>query len=484
MKLREIQEKNRKNIMKLKNTELLFVFLVTIIILTSGCITQTPAAQSAQSAPSSSLSQADQTTAQNLDEYVTALTDAGRFSGAVLVAKDETVVLSKGYGLANYEFSVPNTPQTVFPIGSNTKQFTAAGIMKLQEQRKLNITDPVSWYVTGAPEWKDIRIYHLLNHTSGIPSEGGFLLTDPVDIPLPELINQFTDIPLTFEPGQGYTYSNNGYITLAYIIEQASGQSYDEYLRKNIFEPLGMNSTGQDNARDVFSGRASGYTTMNSKPIHYDLQNIHNSYGAGSLHSTTEDLSLWEQAFHTPGAILTSASMDEITENNYGIVSGKMFNRTLAGHGGRNFGFISYTLYYPDEGVSLMYLSNYDRTPMAGLTRDLSAIVFGEPYSLPKTIERQAVPLTEEELEEYAGVYEPVWEETWTFTVIPDGNRLFYNSAVPHEAVELFFEGNDTFFVTPESADSFLFTRDDTGTIVGMVMYTMEGSYDEMIKVE
>jgi len=480
MKLREIQEKNREIIMKLKNTELLLVFLVTIIILTSGCVTQNPAAQSAPS----SLSQADQTTAQNLDEYMTALTDAGRFSGAVLVAKDETVLLSKGYGLANYEFSVPNTPQTVFPIGSNTKQFTAAGIMKLQEQGKLNVTDPVSWYVADAPRWKDIRIYHLLNHTSGIPSEGGFLLTDPVDIPLPELVNRFTALPLTFEPGKGYTYSNNGYITLAYIIEQASGQSYDEYLRENIFEPLGMMSTGQDNARDVFSGRASGYTTMNGKPIHYDLQNIHNSYGAGSLHSTTEDLHLWEQAFHTPGAILTSASMDEMAENDYGIVSGKMFNRTVAGHGGRNFGFISYTLYYPDEGVSLMYLSNYDRTPMAGLTRDLSAIVFGEPYSLPKKIERQAVPLTEEELEEYAGVYEPVWEETWTFIVIPDGTRLFYNSAVPHETVELFFEGNDTFFVTPESADSFLFTRDDTGTIDGMVMYTMEGCYDEMMKVE
>jgi len=461
---------------------LLFATIIITLILTCGCI------NSSQSTENSI--RADQTISQNLDEYMTALTDAGRFSGTVLVAKDEdrdgnaTILLSKGYGLANYEFSVPNTPQTVFPIGSNTKQFTAAGIMKLQEQGKLNITDPVSWYIADAPRWKDIWIYHLLNHTSGIPSEGGFLLTDPGDIPLPELVNRFTDLPLTFEPGKGYTYSNNGYITLAYIIEQASGQTYDEYLRGNIFEPLGMMSTGQDNARDVFPGRASGYTTMDGRPIHYDLQNIHNSYGAGSLHSTTEDLVRWEQAYHTPGAILSAESMDEIASNNYGIVSGNLFNRTVAGHGGRNFGFISYTLYFPDEGISIMYLSNYDRTPMAGLTRDLSAIVFGEPYSLPTPIKRQTVTLTEPELEEYTGVYEPVWEKTWTFTVFPDGDRLFYTSAVPHETVELFYEGNDTFFVTPESADSFLFTRDDTSAIEGMTMYTLEGSYDEMIKVE
>ncbi len=462
------------------------LFLV-ISILACGCITSSPSGeegvQGVTAVPAAPLSQAAEAASKNLDEYMTALADAGRFSGTVLVARDEVVLLSKGYGMGNYEFSVPNTPQTVFPIGSNTKQFTAAGIMKLQEQGRLNVTDPIVWYIPDAPRWKDIRIYHLLNHTSGIPSEGGFLLTDPVDYPLPELVNRFADLPLTFEPGKGYTYSNNGYITLSYIIEQASGMSYDEYLRENIFAPLGMNSTGQDNTRDVFLNRASGYTTMDGRPIHYDLQNIHNSYGAGSLHSTTEDLYAWERAFHTPGAILTAESIDAMTEYDYGIVGGVMCNRTVFGHGGRNFGFISYTLYYPDDNVSLMFLSNHDRTPMGSLARDLSAIVFNEPYSLPQEIERRAVPLTETALEEYAGIYAPVWEETWTYTVVPDGNRLLYTSVVPRETVELFFEGNDTFFVTPESADSFIFTRDNNGTIDGMVMYTMEGAYDEAVRV-
>lgn len=461
--------------------------LLVILVCSAGCVMSPPPAESGRQVVAAGtpapLTGTDAAVSKKLDEYMTALAGAGRFSGAVLVARNGTVLLSKGYGIANYEFAVPNTPQTVFPIGSNTKQFTAVGIMKLQEQGRLNVTDPVAWYIPDAPRWKAIRIYHLLNHTSGIPSEGGFLITDPFDIPLPELISRITALTLTFEPGKGETYSNNGYITLSYIIERASGRSYDEYLREKIFLPLGMNSTGQDNARDVFINRASGYTTMTGKHIHYDLQNIHNSYGAGSLHSTTEDLYRWEKAFHTPGAILSGLSLDAMVNNGYGIVQAESGNRTVIGHGGRNFGFISYTIYYPEEGATIIFLSNHDRTPMVTLPKDLSAIVFGEPYALPQKIDRRAAPLSAEVLGEYAGTYALEWEKTWTFTVFPDGNRLFYTSAVPRETVELFFEGNDTFFVTGESADSFIFTRDNNGKVDGFKMYTMEGVYDKAVKV-
>lgn len=465
-----------------------YIGLVLLVcVCTAGCTTSSPpAAGIGQAAPATSqaaLSQEDAATAGKLDEYLTALANAGRFSGSVLVARGDTVLLSKGYGMADYEFSVPNTPQTVFPIGSNTKQFTAAGIMKLQEQGKLNITDPVSWYVPNAPLWKGIKIYQLLNHTSGIPSEGGFLITDPADLEAGEIIKRISILPLTFEPGTDYTYSNNGFITLSYIIEQASGMSYDQYLKKNIFLPLGMTGTGQDTRRDVFPMRASGYTTMDGKHIHYDLQNIHNSWGAGSLHSTTEDIYRWERAFHTPGAFLSKESVDAMTNNDYGIVMARLNNRTVTGHGGRNFGFISYTLYYPDEDVSIMFLSNHDRTPMATLPKDLSAIIFNEPYSLPQKIDRKAVPLTADALSEYTGIYEPVWEKTWTFTVFTRGDRLFYTSVVPSETVELFYEGNDTFFVTPESNDAYIFTRDGSRNIDGMDMYTLEGTSDHTVKV-
>lgn len=231
-----------------------------------------------------------------------------------------------------------------------------------------------------------------------------------------------------------------------------------------------MTSTGPDNARDVFPNRASGYTTMDGKRIHYDLQNIHNLYGAGSLHSTTEDLFVWERAFHTPGAILTSPSLDAMTEYDYGIACGVMNNRTSIGHSGHVLGFVSETAYFPDEDVCVIFLLNQDRMPTANLYEDLPAIVFNEPYSLPQKIDRKAVSLTAEELGEYVGVYPSDLDETWMYTVFTEGNRLFYTSDVPYETVELFFESNDTFFVTPpESADSVIFTRDANGTVNGMI---------------
>jgi CubicO group peptidase (beta-lactamase class C family) len=417
-----------------------------------------------------------------LDEYMTALSDAGRFTGSVLGAQNGTMLLSKGYGMANYEFDVPNSPDTVFPIGSCTKQFTAAAIMKLQEQGRLNVSDPITQYIPNASPWNDIRIYNLLNHTSGIPCEGGYLLIDPTDIPLKELVRRFVDLPLTFKPGENYTYSNNGYITLSYIIEVASGQSFDEYLRDNIFLPLGMNSTGQDDAADVFKNRASGYTTFGGKRVHYEHQNIHNSYGAGSMHSTTEDLYRWEQALYTHGKILSQASLDAMAKNGYGIVKAEYLNRTLIFHSGRNFGYTAFTGYYPDSKTSIIFLSNYDRTPLGSLPRNLSAIVFGEKYTLPKKIERRAALVDPEIYDEYIGTYEPVWEKTWTFNAFEDGNRLYYTSVVPHETVELFPEGNDTFFVSSESPDSFIFTRDETGRVNGFCMYTQEGVYDMAMK--
>jgi len=469
----------------------LLIIIGIAVILAAGCTQPAIEKQTLQetpvvtmTVPVTPLNSSDAAVSQKLDNFMTALTDAGRFSGTVFVARGDTVLLSKGYGMANYEFSVPNTPKTVLPVGSNTKQFTAAAIMKLQEQGKLNVTDPVTLYIPNATKWKDIRIYHLLNHTAGVQSDGAFSITDPTDLTLPETMERITSLPLTFEPGSGYTYSNNGYIALSYIIEQASGMSYEDYLKKNIFLPLGMNSTGQDNARDVFPNRASGYTTMGGKHIHYDLQNIHNSWGAGSIHSTTEDMFRWVRAFHTPGTILSPESTVAMVDNHYGIEKGIVKNRTYSGHGGRNFGFTSYTLYYPETGVSVMFLSNHDRTPMGPLPNALSAIVFSEPYTLPQKIDRKPVPLTTGTLAEYTGTYAPVWEKSWTITVYADGNRLFYDSVMPGDKkVELFYEGNDTFFVTPESSDAFIFTRNASGKVEGLKMYTMEGVSDESEKV-
>lgn len=420
-----------------------------------------------------------------LDEYMTALSDAGRFDGAILIARGDTVLLSKGYGLANFEFSVPVTAETVFPIGSNTKQFTAAGIMLLQDQGLLNVNDHVSMYVPDAPpQWENICIHHLLNHTSGIPSEGAYDSTDPHDYLLPELMVRITQLPLEFEPGDSMTYSNNGYITLSYIIEQASGMSYNEYLEQNLFQPTGMTCTGQDNSRDVFPLRASGSSSVAGNRIHYEMQNIHNRFGAGCLHSTAGDIFRWLRSFYTDSGILSHQAVEDMMENNYGVVRAELEGRTVVGHGGRAVGFISYTLYFPDEDVTVIFLSNYDRTPMATLPLGLASIVFGEPCSIPEKISRVEAPVALEVLEEFTGTYALEWEDSWTYSVFLDGDKLYYTSTFPTETVELFYEGDDTFFITPQSADSFVFSRDDDGEVSGLRLFTLEGVYDSAARVE
>ncbi|MDD1725092.1 MAG: beta-lactamase family protein [Methanospirillum sp.] len=371
----------------IKKKKLIAGMILVMVMSTVGLINPVLALKNssidAATGEKSSLSDSDAIISRNLDRYLTVLTDAGRFSGAVQVMRGDTVILSKGYGMGNYEFSVPNTPQTVFPIASNTKQLTAAAILKLQEQGRLNLTDPVTKFIPNATNWKDIRISHLLNHTSGIHTDGGFLPTDPESFTLPEIIGMINTLPLDFEPGTNHTYSNNGYITLSYIIEQASGMPYEEYMKKTFFQPLGMNSTGQDNARNVFINRSSGYTTLGGEQIHYDLMNIHNTYGAGCMHSTVEDLSRWLQAFNTPGVILSPESYKTMIDNQYGINAHVVQNLTMIWHSGRQFGFVSQTYSIPDDKISLVYLTNHDRTPTGTLTKDLVSIVYNKPYTLP-----------------------------------------------------------------------------------------------------
>ncbi len=459
----------------------LLVPSVVILLLTASIVTAYPSAAQASDTQLPSCGSSTAVSAK-LDAYMNALTDAGQFAGAVLVAQNGTVLLSKGYGMANDACSVPNTPQTVFRIASNTKQFTAAAIMKLQEQGRLNVTDLITKYIPDAPpQWKDIRIDELLNHTSGMPREGGYDVTDPTNIALPDLVHRFYALPLDFEPGTNYSYSNNGYITLSYIIEQASGQSYDEYLYQNVFKPLRMDSTGGQETSDIVPNLACGYTTEAGTLINYDLQNIHNVYGAGSLHSTTEDLYRWGQVFQTPGAILSSASVGAMLEHSYGISKVTYDNRTLVSFTGRNFGYISQVMYFPDDNVTIVWLSNYDRTYVANLTKDLIAITFGQPYSLPQRIDRQQTPLDATALQEYTGTYQAVGAP-WNYTVFQDGNLLFYTSSVPKETVKLFHESNDTFFVTSESPDSFIFTRDNSGKVDGLNMTSGTGT-DRAVRI-
>jgi CubicO group peptidase (beta-lactamase class C family) len=179
-----------------------------------------------------------------MEEVVQSYTANQQFMGSVLVAKGANVLLSKGYGSANLEWDVPNSPSSKFRLGSITKQFTAASILLLQERGKLNIQDPVKKYMPDAPAaWDKITIYNLLTHTSGIPSFTSFPeypKWEPFATTPTEAVGRFRDKPLDFAPGEKWSYSNSGYVLLGYLIEKITGGSYETFVRENIFAPLGV----------------------------------------------------------------------------------------------------------------------------------------------------------------------------------------------------------------------------------------------------
>lgn len=331
-----------------------------------------------------------------MDQYLRILTKQDRFCGTVLVVRDKKVLLRKGYGPANRDWEIPNTPGTRFRIGSITKQFTAAAILLLQERGKLSTRDAIGCYLPDCPAaWKDITIQHLLTHTGGIPDLAIPPEKNASPMTVQELIATFKDKPLLYAPGEKGIYCNADYVLLGAIIEKLSGLSYAQFLQENIFTPLEMTNTGYDSSRQVLKGRAAGYICKEDTIIIANYLDMSIPYAAGALYSTVDDLYRWRQALFG-GKLLSAKSLDEMltptaNSNNYayGIVVGKQFNRNVVFHGGRITGFNSYLTYYPNEKLTIIFLLNQDigLDPLEAINRDLAAIVLGEKYTMPKSVQ-------------------------------------------------------------------------------------------------
>ncbi|HJR75233.1 MAG TPA: serine hydrolase [Luteimonas sp.] len=329
-----------------------------------------------------------------VDEYMRAAVEFDQFTGSILVARNGTPIISKGYGRANYEWDVPNTSDTVFQIASLTKQFTATAIMQLQEQGKLKVGDPVCNYVDDCPPaWRPITLRHLLTHTSGIKNFSSLPGWDE-DLGRrtyrrAELVDLFRDLPLEFAPGEKYKYSNSGYVLLGLVIERASGKSYGKFLHDGIFAPLGMARTAFDDNRTLISGRAAGYYSRGTDFVFspYNLDPT-TQFAAAGVTTTTRDLLVWDQALYTE-KLLSQKSLDEMFtpfKNNYGYgwQTGEKLGRRKLDHSGSNDGFSSYMIRFPDDRVTVIVLSNSDRTSAGKAGTNLASIVFGAPYKLPE----------------------------------------------------------------------------------------------------
>jgi CubicO group peptidase (beta-lactamase class C family) len=330
-----------------------------------------------------------------VDELLTQMTKDGTFSGSVLIAQDGKVLLSKGYGLADRAQEIPNTPQTRFRLGSITKQFTATAIIILQSQGKLNVQDPICSYIADCPTaWRDITIHHLLTHTSGLSSEQSDQLyqliqtaaSDSATSPDPaHFLGLAKELPLDTRPGEQYAYSNIGYILMAHIIEQVSGQSFAAFLEQAIFSPLKMVDTGyQDNSSGVARVYTDRYVTVAGR---FSSPGI--SDGAGGLYSTSEDLFLWDQALYTdhllPWTELQQMFEPYVPETDLGPDFGYGYGwgvwedqgRPVVFHTGGGSAFATFIIRYPEDGLAEILLTN--QGPFDGsIWVAISNALFGE----------------------------------------------------------------------------------------------------------
>jgi CubicO group peptidase (beta-lactamase class C family) len=307
-----------------------------------------------------------------IDSVITDFTTSDIFSGAVLIAKNEDVLLSKGYGLADREWDIPNTPQTKFLIGSVTKQFTAMGILLLQEQGKLTIQDPLCMYITDCPDaWKDITIFHLLTHTSGIPDYingvPGFPTTQRQKTSPQQLIFGFKEKALSFKPGSHWSYSNSGYVLLGFIINKVSNHQYPVFLNEAIFEPLELTNTSYAFDAKVVKQFAKGYISPTTKADIFDISEF---YAAGGLYSTVEDLHRWNQLLFG-GKVVKAETLDAMFKAVVSTGQSAPFDQYVFGlsvtteqghpiyfHPGGAPGFAAVMAYLPEEKMSIIILSN------------------------------------------------------------------------------------------------------------------------------
>jgi CubicO group peptidase (beta-lactamase class C family) len=326
-----------------------------------------------------------------VDDYIKAHIKSGNFSGSILIAYGNEMLVCKGYGMANIEHGILNTPKTKFRIGSITKQFTAMAIMQLQQKGFLSTEDPLTKFLPDYPDGDKITIHHLLTHTSGVvnftslPELEDFKI---LKLPVKRTIELFKNKPLDFEPGTSYRYSNSGYILLGYIIENVSKKSYAECLKENIFNPLNMKDSGYDSHSEIQKDRAAGYVLDRDGLVNADYIDMSIPHGAGALYSTVEDLYRWDRALYTEKLVKNDSLKKIFTpfkENyGYGWLISKKFKRECFGHGGGIEGFKANISRYPESNTCIIVLSNFEHAPVSNISQDLAAILFGERYELPE----------------------------------------------------------------------------------------------------
>ena len=370
---------------------------------------------------------------------------------ALGIYQNGQIVYKHGYGMANLNDDVPITPLTVFHVASMSKQFTAASILLLAQQGKLSLDDDVHKYIPELPDFGErITLRHLMHHTSGLRDQWALLglagwrysqdlITD--DDVMSVLVHQKA---LNFKPGEKYMYSNTGFTLLALVIKRVSGLSLREYTTKNIFEPLGMTHTHfRDDHEEVIKHDALGYEQNGEgKPFRMSLTNF-DTTGATSLHTTVEDLQLWDENFYHPRVggpelvkqMQEKGKLNSGKDQDYaaGLAIETYKGLPTIGHGGADAGYRSDIVRFPDQHFTATALCNSADANPSSLTRQVADIVLAKDIKEPaadakekakETPKTSVVTLTAEQMKAVAGTYWKRDDDYYQRVLLKDGKLL------------------------------------------------------------
>ncbi len=444
---------------------------LSTILLVAG-LAGTAIAQSTAPAPS------DATLVASIDAVVKSRFNADAPGATIIAMRKGQVIYRSAAGLADVATKTPLKPDDVLRIGSVSKQFTSVAILMLADEGKLSVSDEVSKYIPSFPaKVKPVTIEHLLTHTAGIPN-----FTDLPDYSyarqLPstreQVLNRFKDLPLEFEPGSRYAYSNSGYFLLGMIIEKVSGKSYPEFLAERIFKPLAMNDSAYEGFERGSKKRVEGFVKANNAYMVAQKVDMSVPFAAGALVSTVDDLARWDAAI-TAGKLLKPETWKKAhsayTLNDgktipygYGWSVVKLQGVDAVSHTGGIDGFVSYAIRVPSEQVFVAVLRNViDGTAEhVDAGNRIAAILIGKPM-----VERIAVKIDAAKFDQYVGSFQLA--PGFVLRVFRDGEQLMAQ-ATGQGANPIFAESEDKFFLRIVNAQIH-FGRGADGKVDSLVLF-------------
>lgn len=414
---------------------------------------------------------AQETKKNKIDELLAAYQKLNIFNGTALVYRNGKPILLKGYGYKNFEAKTFDDSNTIFQIASITKPFTSTLILKLVQLKKLSLNDKLSKFYSDFPNGDKITIENLLTHTSGIYdyTHDDTAVTNGSE---QKMMHIFKSHKLDFEPGTDWRYSNSGYSILGYIIQKATGIPYEQAVRKYIFQPSGMESSGFDFEHLSGKNKSKGYSiysdTLKSIASFSDSSVV---FAAGAIYSTVKDLYKFHKALQSY-KIIDKSLLDKaytLLKHNYGYgwIIDTINGKKMVYHSGGIAGFSSMFIRIPSDNICISLLNNKEGTELENIGRKILKILYNQPYTIPT--KKVAITVPDSILNKYVGTYELTNPDLLIEIKLDNGKLIAH--AINGPTFELFSETEKLFSVVQQNQVEIEFITDEKGIATQLILY-------------